>query len=244
MSAVGRHRLSTAWPLCQPRYGPSICASAAVSYNSWHTKLRLLQNLYMPVKNWVMRCWRGYLSGTRCKWFEYGLADAIATPPSSLASLTCRMVESFWCWLTQVVLEKRQLNGCLSLSKVLWFPSRLTPVTAANSMFAAFFVSSPRCIVATTRPWWGCECWPSLRVTNPAVWIRLYLWCVLWACSVVVSFVFFSCMCRRSSVLLPHGWMCWTGCVFNVIYSTSGNRKHIWSMKMPCSRNLQIVFFV
>ena len=32
----------------------------------------------------VMRCWCGYLSGVRCKWFAYGSADATATP-SSLA---------------------------------------------------------------------------------------------------------------------------------------------------------------
>jgi len=31
-----------------------------------------------------MRCWHGYLSGTRCRWFAYGPADATA---SSLASL-------------------------------------------------------------------------------------------------------------------------------------------------------------
>ena len=40
-----------------------------------------------PVKNWVMRCWRGYLSGARCKWFAYSPAGA-TTIPSSLASLT------------------------------------------------------------------------------------------------------------------------------------------------------------
>ena len=28
----------------------------------------------------VMRWWRGYLSGARCKWFAYGSADATATP--------------------------------------------------------------------------------------------------------------------------------------------------------------------
>jgi len=39
-----------------------------------------------PVKKWVMRCWHGYLSGARCRWFEYGPADATATS-SSLASL-------------------------------------------------------------------------------------------------------------------------------------------------------------
>jgi len=31
-----------------------------------------------PVKNWVVRCWRGYLSGVRCR-FAYGPADATAT---------------------------------------------------------------------------------------------------------------------------------------------------------------------
>jgi len=40
-------------------------------------------------------------------------ADATATP-SSLASLKCRWVKPFWCRLTQVVLEKRPLNRCLS----------------------------------------------------------------------------------------------------------------------------------
>ena len=39
----------------------------------------------------LMRCWRGYLSAARCKWFAYGPADATATL-SSLASLKSRMV--------------------------------------------------------------------------------------------------------------------------------------------------------
>jgi len=67
-----------------------------------------------PVKNWVMRCWCGCLSGMRCKWFAYGPADA-TTSLSSLALLKSRMVLPFWCWLTQVVLEKSPLNGCLFL---------------------------------------------------------------------------------------------------------------------------------
>jgi len=37
-------------------------------------------------KNWVMRCWHGYLFRARSKCFEYGPADATATL-SSLASL-------------------------------------------------------------------------------------------------------------------------------------------------------------
>ena len=31
-----------------------------------------------PVKNWVVRCWRGYLSGARCR-LAYGSADVTAT---------------------------------------------------------------------------------------------------------------------------------------------------------------------
>jgi len=42
-------------------------------------------------KNWVMRCWRGYLSGARCKWFACGPADATVTS-SSLAPVTSRMI--------------------------------------------------------------------------------------------------------------------------------------------------------
>ena len=54
--------------------------------------------------------WRGYLPGARCKLFPYRPADVNATP-SSLAPVKSRMVR-----LTQVVLEKRPLNGCSSLS--------------------------------------------------------------------------------------------------------------------------------
>jgi len=50
------------------------------------------------------------------KWFAHGPADATATP-SSLDSLESRLVWPFWCQLTQVVLEKRPLNGCLSSQK-------------------------------------------------------------------------------------------------------------------------------
>jgi len=39
----------------------------------------------------VVRCWRGYLSGARCKCFAFGPADATATP-SPLAPVKSRMV--------------------------------------------------------------------------------------------------------------------------------------------------------
>jgi len=52
-------------------------------------------------KNWVVRCWRGYLSGARCR-----LAYAQLMP----LPLT---VLPFWYRPTRVVLEKRPLNGCV-----------------------------------------------------------------------------------------------------------------------------------
>ena len=61
-------------------------------------------------KNWVVRYWRGYLSGARCKWFAYSPADATATPTSCSSKIQNGL--PFWCWLTQVVLEKKPLNGC------------------------------------------------------------------------------------------------------------------------------------
>ena len=45
--------------------------------------------------------------------FAYGPADATASQnPTSLASFKFRLVLLFWYWLTQIVLEKRPLNGC------------------------------------------------------------------------------------------------------------------------------------
>jgi len=51
---------------------------------------RLLEE-HLACKNWVMRCWRGYLSGVRCTWCAYGSADAAANP-SFLALLKGRLV--------------------------------------------------------------------------------------------------------------------------------------------------------
>ena len=59
-----------------------------------------------------------------CRLFAYGPADAIVSEsPSSLASFKSRLVLLFWYRLTQVVLEKRPLNGCVhvfSAHDCLW----------------------------------------------------------------------------------------------------------------------------
>jgi len=73
----------------------------------WH------QEEHPACKKWAIRCWHGYLSRARCKWFPCGPAVAAASP-SGVASLKSRLVWPFWCQLMQVALVKRQLNGCLS----------------------------------------------------------------------------------------------------------------------------------
>jgi len=58
------------------------------------TALTLLvgqQEGHSACKNWAVRYWQGYLSGVRCKWVAYGLADATVNP-SSLAPVKSRMV--------------------------------------------------------------------------------------------------------------------------------------------------------
>ena len=47
-----------------------------------------------PVKTWVVRCWHGYLSGTKCKWLAYGPADTTATQSSLLQKTQNGL--SFW----------------------------------------------------------------------------------------------------------------------------------------------------
>ena len=61
-----------------------------------------------PVKHWVIGCWRGYMSGARCR-LAYGPADAIATH--------CLLLQQnpdwflpFWYRLTRVVPGQRAVN--------------------------------------------------------------------------------------------------------------------------------------
>ena len=71
------------------------------------------QEEHPACKNWVMRCWCGYLSGARCRLFAYGPADATTIPkPHHLLP----HLNPDWFYLsdTQVVLENRPLNGCSS----------------------------------------------------------------------------------------------------------------------------------
>ena len=60
------------------------------------------------VKTWVVGCWRGYLSGARCR-LAHGPAGATATQ-LSLASVKSRLVLPFWYRFTRVVPEKRAVK--------------------------------------------------------------------------------------------------------------------------------------
>ena len=71
-------------------------------------------------KNWVMWCWCGYLNICRERSADClhmtQLMPLHSETPSSLAS---RLLLPFWYRLTQVVLEKRPLNGCSSSSSYM-----------------------------------------------------------------------------------------------------------------------------
>ena len=68
-------------------------------------------------KKLVVGCWRGYLSGARCR-LAYGPADATATHCMSFASVKSRLVLPFWYRLTWVVPDKGPLNGCVCVFSI------------------------------------------------------------------------------------------------------------------------------
>ena len=64
-----------------------------------------------PVKNWVVRCWRGVWSEVQtCIWSSWCHCHSL-----SLASVKSRLALPFWYRLTWVVLEKGPLNGLCAL---------------------------------------------------------------------------------------------------------------------------------
>ena len=88
-----------------------------------------------------MGCWRGYLSGARCR-LAYVPADTTAT--HSLASVKSRLVLPFWYRLTWVVLKKGPLYGCVKWARVtckLTAKNRdqLLNPALGNRVWAAFF---------------------------------------------------------------------------------------------------------
>jgi len=58
---------------------------------------------------WVVRCWRGYLSGARCR-LAYGPCSWCHCHSLSLAPVKSRLVLPFWYRPTRVVLEKKAVK--------------------------------------------------------------------------------------------------------------------------------------
>jgi len=79
------------------------CSDIFLFSELWHCWLCVRKSI-QPVKNWVMRCCCGYLSGARCTLLACGPADAttIPKPPSYPASFKCRLVSPFRYRLIQV----------------------------------------------------------------------------------------------------------------------------------------------
>jgi len=69
-----------------------------------------------PVKNWVVGCWRGYMSGEvqTCIWPSWCHCHSL-----SLASVKSRLVLPFWYWLSWVVPDKGPLNACVCVLCIL-----------------------------------------------------------------------------------------------------------------------------
>ena len=65
-----------------------------------------------------MRCCCGYLSGARCRLFEYGPADVTASQnPISLASFKSRLVVPFWYRLIQLSWKRGHLMGVFGVCR-------------------------------------------------------------------------------------------------------------------------------
>jgi len=89
------------------------CFVPSVLWRCWLDGRKGIQ----PVKNWVVGCWRGYLSGARCR-LAYGPADATATH-CLLFSVKSRLVFPFWYRLTWVVPEKAVKHVCVCIATYL-----------------------------------------------------------------------------------------------------------------------------
>jgi len=81
-----------------------VTAVPSVLWRCWLGSRKGIQT----VKNWVVGCWHGCLSGARCR-LAYSRADAAATHCLLLQQIS-DWFSPFWYWLTRVVPEKGPLN--------------------------------------------------------------------------------------------------------------------------------------
>ena len=76
----------------------SFYAFSAMTLLVWH------REKYPACKNWVMRCWCGYLSAARCRLFAYGPADATVSknPIISCSIAQVPFLRAFQCVVAKV----------------------------------------------------------------------------------------------------------------------------------------------
>jgi len=85
------------------------------------------QEDYPACKNWVMRCWCGYLSLARCRLFAYGPADATASQnPIILVSFKSRRLTGLHTLSWKEEFNRRVCNFnfqliCASFQRCQWF---------------------------------------------------------------------------------------------------------------------------
>jgi len=82
----------------------------------WHCSLGGRKGIW-PIKNWVLGCWHGYLSESRCR-LAYGSADATATH-LSLASVKCSLILPLCYRHPRVVPDRGTLIGCWYMAQIL-----------------------------------------------------------------------------------------------------------------------------
>jgi len=111
-----------------PDKGPlNVCSTSSSCYklfsetwaflvlNCIHNLLVGHQEAHPARKNWVMRCWYGYLSAARCRLFAYGPADATASPNPIISCLI-----SHWLVQTGFTFPVLAYPGCPGKEAVKW----------------------------------------------------------------------------------------------------------------------------
>ena len=143
----------------------------------WHCWLGVGKSI-RPVKNWVVGCWHGYLSGASCR-LAYGPADATAT--HCLASVISGLVLPFWYRLTWAVFKRvcvcvsaSWLNAmctCAGQSRYeyvifhyWWYRCLLLSLLFLRSLVMQFFYRFPKCFMCLFWPklLWAQKCYPEI----------------------------------------------------------------------------------
>ena len=112
-----------------------------------------------PVKNWVVGCWRGYLSGAKGR-LAYGPADATA-------SVKSRSVLPFWYRLTQVVPKRAIKQACVCVCYVILFITLFLLLTVIRrwSQWCGLSTSLVQLLVTINAEMY----WAGFQITEPNI---------------------------------------------------------------------------